>query len=111
MNDLNRQIEHVQTRLLQESGQLPTLAELADAANITEEGIAEIFARESLAYVSLSAEQRAHDPAPLIDVSRIRGLRPTVFPIEHRVRIASALERLAELQHQLVQHLFAPGDE
>jgi RNA polymerase sigma-B factor len=112
MNDLNRQIERIQARLLRENGRLPTLAELAGAVNITEEGIAEIFkGREALSYVSLSAEQRAQDPAPQIDVGRIRGLRPSVFPIEHRVRIASALERLAELQRQLVQHLFAPGTE
>ncbi len=111
MSDLNRQIERVQAKLLREKGRLPTLAELADAVNITEEGIAEIFkAREALSYVSLSAEGRSNDPVPQIDVSRIRGLRPTAFPIEHRVKIASALERLADLQQKLVQHLFDAGE-
>ena len=112
MHDLNRQIERTQARLLRESRRLPTLAELADAVNITEDGIAEIFkAREALCYVSLDVAQRANDPAPRIDVNRIRSLRPVAFPIEHRVRIASALERLAELQQSLVQRLFDPAAE
>jgi RNA polymerase sigma-B factor len=112
MHDLNRQIERAQARLLRELGRLPTLAELANSVNITEEGIAEIFkAREALCYVSLDAQQREHDPAPRIDIGRIRGVRAVPFPIEYRVRIASALERLAELQQSLVQHLFDPGAE
>jgi RNA polymerase sigma-B factor len=110
MHDLNRQIERAQARLLRERGKLPTLAELADSVNITEEGIAEIFkAREALCYVSLDAHQREQDPAPCIDISRIRSVRAVPFPIEYRVRIASALERLAELQQNLVQHLFDPS--
>jgi len=112
MNDLNRQVERAQARLLGEKGRLPTLAELADAVNIVEEGIAEIFkAREALCYVSLDAEQRAHDPAPRIDVGKIRSLRPTPFPIEHRVRIASAIERLAGLEQRLGEGLLEPGDD
>ncbi len=110
MNDLNHQIERAQARLLSELGRLPTLAELAESVNISEEGIAEIFkARASLSYVSLDARQREQDPAPHIDLDRIRGLRPVPFPIEYRVRIASALERLADLQQNLVRHLFDPG--
>jgi len=112
MHDLNHQIERAQSRLLRASGRLPTLAELADEVNIAEEGIAEIFkAREALSYVSIDAAQRANDPVPTIDVGRIRSLRPVAFPIEHRVRIASALERLAELQQRLVQRLFDPSRE
>ncbi|MGD9676041.1 MAG: sigma-70 domain-containing protein [Candidatus Bipolaricaulia bacterium] len=112
MNDLNRQIENAEARLLRETGRLPTLSELADAVNISEEGVIEIFkARETLSYVSLDIDQRAKDPAPIIRAERIRGKRPTAFPIEHRIRIASALERLAELQQYLFRHLFdAPTD-
>ncbi|MDD4902995.1 MAG: sigma-70 domain-containing protein [Candidatus Bipolaricaulis sp.] len=112
MNDLNRQIETAEARLLRETGRLPTLSELADAVNISEEGVVEIFkAREALSYVSLDIDQRAKDPAPTIDAERIRGKRPTAFPIEHRIRIASALDRLAELQQYLFRHLFeAPTD-
>jgi len=112
MRDLNRQLEATEARLLREKGELPTLFELAEAINITEEGIAEIFkAREALSYVSLDADQRRNDPVPEVDYSKIRGLRDEAFPIEIRIRIASALEKLAELQQTLCQSLFRSGTD
>jgi len=110
MRDLNRQIELAEARLLRETGQLPTLTQLADAVNITEDGLTEIFkAREALSYVSLDAAQRENDPAPRIDLGKIRSKRPSSFPIEHRIKLASALEKLADLQQYLLQSLFRSG--
>ncbi|MEW5826697.1 MAG: sigma-70 domain-containing protein [Candidatus Bipolaricaulota bacterium] len=112
MADLNGQLDRAQARLLRELGRVPTLAELADAVNITEEGVSEILqARESLRYVSLDAGQRRNDPVPTMDVSKIRSIRATPFPIEYRIRIAAALEKLAELQQALFRRLFGGGDE
>jgi len=112
MRDLNQQIEVAEAKLLRESGQLPSLAQLADRVNITEEGLAEVFkAREALSYVSLDASQREHDPMPVIDLSRIRAKRSCPFPIEYRIRFASALEKLAELQQYLLHNLFRAVDE
>ncbi len=107
MRDLNRQIEAAEARLLRETGQLPSLGQLAETVNITEEGLTEIFkAREALSYVSLDASQRENDPIPEIDLNRIRGQRPSAFPIEYRIKLASALERLADLQQYLLHSLF-----
>ncbi|MFC2077364.1 sigma factor [Candidatus Bipolaricaulota bacterium] len=107
MRDLNRQLEAAEARLLRGKGELPTLSGLAEAVNITEDGIAEIFkARGALSYVSLDAAQRKNDPVPEIDYSKIRSARPVPFPIESRIKIASALERLAKLQQLLCQSLF-----
>ena len=109
LKDLNRQVEAAEARLLRETGRLPTLNELSEAVNITEEGIAEIFkAREALNYVSLSEEQRQNDPVPTVDQSKIKSKHPESFPIQHRVRIASALEKLADLQQFLFKSLFPP---
>jgi len=111
MQDLNRQIEAAEGRLLREQGQLPTLTQLAEAVNITEAGLAEIFkAREALSYVSLDAAQRENDPVPEIDLRKIRAKCPVAFPIELRIRIASALERLADLQQTLLRSLFQPDE-
>jgi len=111
MTDLNRQLETAEARLLRETGELPTLSELAEFMNISEEGIAEIFkARESLGYVSLNETQRKNDPTPEIDYSKIRGLHAAPFPIEIRIKLASALEKLADLQESLCQSLFR-GEE
>lgn len=109
LKDLNRQIEAAEARLLRQTGRLPTLGELADAVNITEQGITEIFkAREALNYVSLNAQQRLSDPIPTIDPIKIESKRPDSFPIEFRIRIATALEQLAELQQYLFRSLFPP---
>ena len=107
MRDLNRQIEAAEARLLRETGRLPSLGELAETVNITEEGLTEIFkAREALSYISLDASQRENDPVPKIDLSRICSKRPSAFPIEHRIKLASALEKLADLQQYLLHSLF-----
>ncbi len=110
LKDLNHRIEERQVDLLHELQRLPTLRELSDAVNITEDGIAEIFkAREALNYVSLDATQREHDPLPVVDLERIRNKRPDSFPIQYRIRIASALEKLADLQQLLFRSLFPPA--
>ena len=111
MKDLNRQIEVTEAKLLRETGKLPSLSELAEAINITEEGLAEVFkAREALSYVSLGAEQREDDPVFEIDISKIRSKRSMAFPVEYRIRLASALERLADLQQHLLQNMFGPSE-
>ena len=107
LKDLNRQVEAAEARLLRETGRLPSLTELSEAVNITEVGIAELFkAREALNYVSLNADQREADPLPTIDLSRICSKHPDPFPIQYRIRIASALEKLADLQQCLLHSLF-----
>lgn len=107
MKGLNRHIEETQVNLLRELDRLPTLAELSDALNLTEEAIAEILkAREALNYVSINEAQRASDPLPRIDESKIRNKRPEAFPIQYRIRIATALEKLGDLQQYLFKNLF-----
>ena len=110
LEDLNRQLEAAEAKLLRETGHLPTLSELADAVNITEEGITEIFkAREAINYVSLSAEKRATDPTPKIDISKIKSKHLEPFPIQYRIHIAAALEKLSSLQSLLAKNLFPPA--
>lgn len=112
LKDLNRRIEETQVRLLRQEGRLPMLAELSDAINITEEGIAEIFkAREALNYVSLGEEERSNDPVPVIDITKIRNKRKEPFPLEYRIRIAAALEKLGDLQQLMFKGLFPPTGE
>ena len=111
MKDLNRQIEITEARLLRETGKLPSLSELAEAINITEDGLAEIFkARETMSYVSLNAEQRLNDPVFDIDISKIHSKQSVPFPVEYRIRLASALEKLADLQQYLLHSLFRPSE-
>jgi len=111
MKDLNRQIEITEAKLLRETGSLPTLSELAEAVNITEEGLAEVFkARETMSYVSLNAEQRVHDPVFNIDISKVHSKNSAAFPVEYRIRLASALEKLSDLQQLLLRNLFRAAE-
>jgi DNA-directed RNA polymerase specialized sigma subunit len=112
LKDLNRYIEKTQVRLLHDLKRLPTLSELSDAVNLTEEAIAEVLkAREALNYVSLDEEQRQNDPLPIVDQAKIRNKHPEAFSIQHRIRIAAALEKLGELQQYLFNNLFPTADQ
>lgn len=111
MKDLNRQVEVTEAKLLRETGKLPSLSELADAVNITEDGLAEVFkAREAMSYVSLNVKQRENDPVFEIDITRIHSKKSVPFPVEYRIRLASALEKLADLQQYLLHNLFRPSE-
>ena len=108
MKGLNRHIEETQIKLLRQLGRLPSLAELSDAVNLTEEAIGEILkAREALNYVSIDKAQRENDPLPTIDESKIRNKRPEAFPIQYRIRIARALEKLGDLQQYIFKNVFS----
>jgi len=109
--DLNRQIDAAVARLFREQNRFPSVQELAVALNITEVGITEILkARQPVGYIALNRQRRDADPQPVIDYDKITSKEPTPFPIQQRIRIAMALEQLADLQQLLAQTLF-PDEE
>ncbi len=80
---------------LKESGEPPTLSELAEALNVKEEGIVQAM-RAGL--VSLDE----------LDITKIRCLKYESFklPIEDRIVLEQAINRLSELQQKVVYLLF-----
>jgi len=105
--DINRQVDEAERVFRLEHGRLPTLNELSSQINLTEQALAEILrAREALRYVSLDEGQRRHDPVPEIRLQKIRNRHPEPLPIELRIRIATAIERLSELQETVYKDLF-----
>ncbi len=105
--DINRQVVEAERMFRLQHDRLPTLSELSDQINLTEEALAEILrAREALRYVSLDEKQRLNDPQPEIRLERIRNRRQEPLPIELRIQIATALERLGELQETVYRNLF-----
>lgn len=104
---LNRRIDEVREEFYKRHGRFPTLGELAEGLNMTEEGLREALkARDSVTYVSIDRERRELDPHPEIDFEKIRSLRDDPFPWEERVRIAVAIDRLNELQQKIIKGLF-----
>ena len=107
VQELGHQVALAEERLFKQYGRFPTISELAEELNITEEGIKEVLkARDALNYISIDEERRADDPRPTIDIERIRSKREEPFPIEQRIRILMAIERLSELQRRIIQGLF-----
>jgi len=111
LQKLSHQVKTAEEAFYQQHGRLPTIAQLSDALNIEEEGVREALkAREALHYVSIDAERREDDPRPAsFDQSKIRSKHPDDFPIEYRVKIASAIESLTALQQRVINDLFYAG--
>jgi len=105
---LNKKVKKAQEKIYQRTGEFPTVKELSEELNIEEEGIKEVLkARDSMTYVSIDKERRESDPRPeYIDYEKIRSKHKEDLPLEFKVRIADAIEKLTEVQQQVVKGLF-----
>lgn len=87
---------------LQKHERLPTLSEISEALNISEEGVVAILrAKQPL---SLEADGQAGE----LPTESIRSLRHVSFqlPIEDRIAIGEAFERLLDLERKVVYLFF-----
>jgi RNA polymerase sigma-B factor len=92
-----------------ELGRPPTTAEIAKAANITEDGVLEVMALYSR--IDLHSWSEPHDGDGVnaeLDTSRIHSLHAESFslPIEDRIALDAALGRLTDFQRRLIELLF-----
>lgn len=109
---LSQQIDRAHHELAGELGRPPTLSELAQRLNLTDEGLKEAFkAREAFLYTSLSQDRRAEDSRPEFHPERIQDRHPSPFPWQARIRLAQALDRLSDLWTRLLEHTLTLGKE
>ncbi len=107
---MNRKIKQAEEAFFQEHGQPPTLRELGAALDLSETQLAALLrGRDAMTYVSIDQERRSNDPnpaAPTLDevISESAG-----FSLDSRMRIVTAIDRLAEMQQLIVQGLFYQG--
>jgi RNA polymerase sigma-B factor len=89
-------------------GRLPTLAEIADAANVAEEGVLEVLRARGATQVLSLDEVTGEGPGDPIQRAHIvhKHYETLHLPVEDRIRIAQAVERLSELQRKVVYYLF-----
>ncbi|GBD30980.1 RNA polymerase sigma-F factor [bacterium HR32] len=102
LSRLSRELERTVERLQQETGTLPGVEDIARAMNITPEGVQEILrARAASTPLSLDGPEEER-------VRRIRHLRYETFqlPVEDRIAVLQAVERLSELQRKVIYLLF-----
>jgi RNA polymerase sigma-B factor len=92
-------------RLQQHLGRTPTVPEIARAMNMAEEGVREVLdAHSQIRVRSMTDMTEEHDVRPdLIAHQRFVSLQ---LPIEDRIVLMEAMERLADLQRQVVYYLF-----
>lgn len=112
IKNLNKKVRQTQQEIYNETGELPTISELSEALNIEEDGIKEVLkARDSMTYVSIDKERREKDPRPeYIDYEAIKSKHEEKFPIEYKVRIARAIDKLSSVQKKVLEGLFYQGD-
>jgi len=93
--ELQGRVNRFLEEALKESGELPSLGQIADAVNIREEGLLQVM---RVGWVSLDE----------IDVGKIRSQRYESFqlPIEDRIVLKQAVERLSDLQRKVIAMLF-----
>jgi RNA polymerase sigma-B factor len=92
-------------RLQQDLGRTPSVGEIARAMNMTEDGVREVLdAHSQIRVRSMTDMTEEHDVRPdLIAHQRYISLQ---LPIEDRIVLMEAMERLADLQRQVVYYLF-----
>ena len=107
---MNRRMKEAEEAFFQEEGRPPTLAELAERLELSEEQAAAILrGRDSMTYVSIDKERRSSDPNP--SPPSIESLMPTSDNLSHeaRMRVLVAIDKFTEIQQQVIRGLFYQG--
>src|SRR3990170_2997195 len=102
--EIRKQVDELSQRL----GRLPTLPEIAEAVNVAEAGVLEVLrARGATQVLSLDEVNGEGSGEPIQRAFIVHKHYETLhLPIEDRIRIAQAVERLSDLQRKVVYYLF-----
>ena len=107
---LSRKVKEQEEAFFQEYGRPPTIAELAEHLEISEEQLIELLrGRKAMTYVSIDQERRRHDPNPTHPTIEFLQPRDENRNIELYMRISVAIGELAEIQRQVISGLFYHG--
>lgn len=107
--ELDYRIRREVDRLTQRLGRLPALAEIAGAVNVAEEGVLEVLrARETVQALSLDdhGADRTEEPTIRRELIVHKYYQTLQLPVEDRIRVAQAVERLSVLQRKVIYYLF-----
>jgi len=87
----------------------PSISEMADYFNITQEGISEILkGRESVQVVSLDSRARKsqENNIPILDQIKSKEYRSFQLPIEDIIQLKRAINALKKIQKDVIYYLF-----
>ena len=107
--ELDHRVTRAVAELNQRLGRPPTIPEIAGDVSVGEDEVLEVLrARESLRFVSLDEEREGDDGVPMAQRDRIgtKDVASMHLPIEDRILINDAIERLSDLQREVIYYLF-----
>lgn len=109
MMKLNKKIDEFVISYKKENNKFPSLSEISEKFNLTEEGIKEILkAREAVQIVSLDQEQRKYSSDSYPNIERIRSKNYETFklPMEDIITLKTAFSKLKKLQRKVIYFIF-----
>jgi RNA polymerase sigma-B factor len=100
LSELSGRVNRFMDDYVQSHQKFPEVSEIAQALNIDEEGIREIIKSRGV----LSISQDGAEFPDEVDINKIRSMKPETFrlPIEDRIMIEQAVDRLKQLEKRIV---------
>jgi len=109
MLKLNKKIDEFIISYKKENNRFPTLIEISEKFNLTEEGIKEILkARDVVQIVSLDQEQRKYssDNYPKLERIKSKSYQTFKLPMEDIITLKTAFSKLKKLQQKVIYYIF-----
>jgi RNA polymerase sigma-B factor len=107
---MGQKMKEVEEAFFQENGRPPRIAEIAERMELSEKQVVELLrGRQAMSYVSIDEERREQDPRPPAPtVAKLYG-QSVNPPSDIQMKIAITIEKLAQMQRQVIQGLFYQG--
>ena len=109
MLKLNKKIDEFLISYKKENNRFPSLSEISEEFNLTEEGIKEILkARDAVQIVSLDQEHRKYssDSYPKIEKIKSKNYETFKLPMEDIIALRIAFNKLKKLQRKVIYYIF-----
>jgi len=109
MMKLNKKIDEFIISYKKKNNRFPSLSEISEKFNLTEEGIKEILkARDAVQIVSLDQEHRKYSSDSYPNMGKIRSKNYETFklPMEDIITLKTAFSKLKKLQQKVIYYIF-----
>ncbi|HBY56427.1 MAG TPA: RNA polymerase subunit sigma [Candidatus Atribacteria bacterium] len=109
MLKLNKQIEKYIISYRKENKRFPTISEVSEKFNLTEEGVKEILkARDAVQIISIDQKNREYDSYhyPRLDKIKSKDYQSFKLPIEDIISLKIAMSKLKNLQKKVIYYIF-----
>jgi RNA polymerase sigma-B factor len=109
MLKLNKKIDEFIISYKKENNKYPSLYEISEKFNLTEDGIKEILkARDAVKIVSLDQEHRKYssDSYPNMEKIRSKNYENFKLPIEDVIALRNSMKKLKKLQRKVIYYIF-----